>query len=113
MRLAAWDGEYFNCCMLFALIQEKKADLADDAQRVAEDVVEEPRSIFTGLTEFLQNVYEYIRGPDFIGNVLASVLVVFLGVLIFRLLTRGVPRVLQWRRGSRDSLLDGEAVARI
>jgi small-conductance mechanosensitive channel len=76
-------------------------------------VTDEPISIFTGLTEFLQDVYEYIRGPDFMGNILASALVVFLGILFFRVLTRGVPRVLQWRRRSREPLLDVEAVARI
>src|SRR5215211_3248676 len=98
--------------MLFAWLQEKTADLADDAKKVAKGVTDEPLSIFTGLREFLQDVYEYILGPDFIGNVLASLLVALLGVLVFRVLTRGVPRVLQWRR-SRESLLDVEAVARI
>ena len=40
-------------------------------------------------------------------------LVAFLGVLVFRILTRGVPRVLRWRRRNRESLLDEEAVARV
>jgi len=99
--------------MLFALLQEKKADLADDAQKVAKGVVEEPVSIFNGLRQFLHDVYEYILGAAFIGNILASLLVVFLGILFFRVLTRGVPRVLKWRRRSREPLLDVEAVARI
>src|SRR5215218_9712663 len=102
--------------MVFALLQEETTGLAgaaDDAKEVAGDVAEQPISIFTGLREFLQDVYDYILGPDFIGNVLASLLVAFLGVLVFRVLTRGVPRVLQWRRRSRASLLDVEAVARI
>jgi len=76
-------------------------------------VTDESISVFTGLREFLRDVYHYVLGPDFIGNILASVLVVFLGILFFRVLTRGVPRVLQWRRRSRESLLDVEAVARI
>jgi len=76
-------------------------------------VTDESISVFTGLKEFLRDVYHYVLGPDFIGNILASVLVVFLGILFFRVLTRGVPRVLQWRRRSRESLLDVEAVARI
>jgi len=99
--------------MPFALLQEKKADLADDAKKVAKGIADEPVSIFKGLREFLGDVYSYIRGPDFIGNILASLLVVFLGIVVFRLLTRGVPRVLQWRRRSRESLLDEEAVARV
>jgi moderate conductance mechanosensitive channel len=99
--------------MPFALLQEKRADLADDAEKVAKSAADEPLSIFQGLREFLQGVYNYILGPDFIGNVLASLLVAFLGVLVFRFLTRGVPRVLQWRRRSRESLPDVEAVARV
>jgi small conductance mechanosensitive channel len=102
--------------MLFALLQEETtgiAGAADKAGQVAADATEQPRDIFEGLTEFLQNVYHYIRGPDFFGNVLASVLVIFLAILSFRILTRGVPRVLRWRRRSRESLLDADAVARI
>ena len=99
--------------MPFALLQETTANLADDAKKVAKGVAEEPLSIFTGLREFLQDVYNYILGPDFVGNVLASLLVAFLGVLIFRILTRGVPQVLQWRRRNRELLLDEEAVARL
>jgi moderate conductance mechanosensitive channel len=99
--------------MLFALIQEETTGIADGAKKVAGDVVEQPVFVFTGLREFLQGVYHYVLSANFIGNVLASVLVVFLGILFFRILTRGVPRVLQWRRRSRRSLLDAEAVTRI
>jgi small-conductance mechanosensitive channel len=99
--------------MPFALLQEETVDLADNAKKVAKGVTDEPLSIFQGLREFLQDVYRYILGPDFIGNVLASLLVAFLGVLVYRILTRGVPRVLQWRRRNRESLLDVEAVARV
>jgi moderate conductance mechanosensitive channel len=99
--------------MLFALLQEQKADLADNAKKAAKDVVDEPLSIFRGLREFLQNVYDYVLGPNFISSVLASLLVVVLGILIYRILTRGVPRILRWRRSNTESLLDGEAVARI
>ena len=99
--------------MPFALLQETTANLADDAKKVAKGVAEEPLSIYEGLSMFLQDVYNYIHSADFLGRVLASVLVAFLGVLVFRILTRGVPRILQWRRRSRESLLDEEAVARV
>jgi small-conductance mechanosensitive channel len=99
--------------MPFALLQETTANLADDAEKVTKGMAKEPLRIYSGLSEFLQDVYDYILSPDFIGSVLASALVAFLGVLVFRILTRGVPQVLQWRRRSRESLLDEEAVARI
>jgi small conductance mechanosensitive channel len=47
-----------------------------------------------------------------VGDLLASTLVVLLGLLAYRVLTRGVPRVLRWRRRGRE-YLDAEAVARI
>jgi moderate conductance mechanosensitive channel len=101
--------------MLFALLQEKTSDLAgaaDDAKKVAKGAAKEPLSIFKGIREFLDSTREYIISADFIGDVLASLVVVFLGLLVFRFMTRGIPRILQWRR-QREGLLDAEAVARI
>src|SRR5829696_3748468 len=99
--------------MPFALLQETTANLADDAKKVAQGVAEEPLSIYVELRKFLQDVYNYIFSYDFVGNFFAFILVDFLRVLVFRILTRGVPRVLQWRRRSRESLLDEESVARV
>ena len=102
--------------MLFVLLEEETtgiAGAADKAGKVAADATEQPRAIFKGLTEFLQNVSAYVLGPDFVGNVLASLLIIVLAILFFRVLTRGVPRVLRWRRRNRQSLLDAEAVTRI
>ena len=50
--------------MPFALLQETTANLADDATKVAKGVAEEPLSIFMGLREFLQGVYDYIFSTD-------------------------------------------------
>jgi small-conductance mechanosensitive channel len=101
--------------MLFALLQDKTSELAgaaDDAKKVATDATREPRAIFNGIREFLDSTYEYITSAKFIGDVLASLVVVLLGLLVFRFMTRGIPRILQWRR-QREGLLDAEAVARI
>ena len=101
--------------MLFVLLQEKTSDLAgaaDDAKDVATDAAREPLAIFKGIKEFLDSTYHYVTSAGFIGDILASLAVVFLGLLVFRFMTRGIPRVLQWRR-QREGLLDAEAVARI
>jgi moderate conductance mechanosensitive channel len=60
---------------------------------------------------FLTAIYDYLISTEFLSNVIASVLVILLGIFAFRVLTRGLPRVLRWRR--RTDLLDAEAVARI
>ncbi len=99
--------------VFLALIQEETtSDLADAAGNAAEDVAREPRSIFNGISGFLEATYGYLTGPNFIGDMLASTIVVFLGLLSYRVLTRGVPKVLRWRRRQRD-FLDAEAIARI
>ncbi|HET7273475.1 MAG TPA: mechanosensitive ion channel family protein [Rubrobacter sp.] len=100
---------------MLLLIQEKTSDLAgaaNDAKKVAKDATREPLSIFKGIREFLDGTYGYVTSASFIGDILASLVVVFLGLLFFRFMTRGIPRVLQWRR-QREGLLDEEAVARI
>ena len=99
--------------MIFALIQEETtSDLADEAGEAVGDASQESISIFQRISEFLQSTYGYLTSTEFIGNVIASVLVVFLGLVAYRILTRGVPRVLRWRRRRRE-YLDAEAVARI
>jgi moderate conductance mechanosensitive channel len=101
--------------MLFALLQESTSDLAgaaDDAKKVAEHATREPRAIFKGIKDFLDSTYGYVTSAGFIGDILASLVVVFLGLVAYRFMTRGIPRILQWRR-QREGLLDEEAVARI
>ena len=100
---------------MLLFLQEKTSDLAgaaDDAKKVANEATREPRAIFKGITEFLDSTYGYVTDARFIGDILASLVVVFLGLIVFRFMTRGIPRVLQWRR-RREGLLDEEAVARI
>ena len=100
--------------MFLALLQreETTSDLANAAGDAAKDATRDSRSIFNGIREFLGSTYDYVVGPNFIGDIIASALVVFLGLVFYRILTRGVPKVLRWRR-RRQEFLDAEAVARI
>jgi moderate conductance mechanosensitive channel len=71
----------------------------------------ETRTLLSTIKEFLGSLYNYVTSAEFVGNIIASVLVVLLGIFLYRIMTRGVPRVLRWRR--RRNLLDAEAVARV
>ena len=99
----------YNGLVVFALFQEETTGIVD----AAGDVVEQPVTIITRIRDFLGEVYSYVLGPEFIGNVLSSLLVIILGIICYRILTHGLPRVLRWRRRGRESLLDEEDVARI
>src|ERR671916_125516 len=97
--------------VFLALLQQREETTSGLAD-AAGDVAREPKYIYKGITGFLQKTYEYLTSTAFVGDLLASTLVVLLGLLAYRVLTRGVPRVLRWRRRGRE-YLDAEAVARI
>ncbi len=99
--------------MIFALVQEETtSDLADVAAQGVDEASRESFAIFRSITNFLEATYTYLTDARFVGNVIASALVILLGLVAYRILTRGVPRVLRWRRRRRE-YLDSEAVARI
>ncbi len=100
--------------MLIAILQNKSGDSNNlkGAANAAKDVGDESKNQLTGAAKFFSDTYHYFISTDFISNVIASVIVIFLGVFLYRVLTRGVPRILRWRR-LREGLLDAEAIARI
>jgi moderate conductance mechanosensitive channel len=99
----------YSGLVILAFFQEETTGIVD----AAGDAVKQPVSILSQLKDLPGDVYRYVRGPEFIGNVLSSMLVIILGIICYRILTRGLPRVLRWRRRSRETLLDEEDVARI
>ncbi|MDP9485113.1 MAG: mechanosensitive ion channel family protein, partial [Actinomycetota bacterium] len=101
--------------MLLALLQEETTGIegaVNEAGEAAEEVANEPLAVFRAFNGFFEAAGGYIISPEFVGDILASVAVVLLGLVLYRVLTRGVPRVLRWRR-RREGFLDAEAVARI
>ncbi len=101
--------------MLLALLQEETTGIegaVNDAGEAAGEVANEPLAVFRAFNSFFEAAGGYIISPEFVGDMLASAAVVLLGLLFYRVLTRGVPKVLRWRR-RREGFLDAEAVARI
>lgn len=88
---------------------EEAAGAAGDA---AADAGRDTFAVFGVINQFLADTLDYVTSSGFISNVIASLVVVALGILVYRVLTHGVPRVLRWRRG-RQEILDAEAVERI
>lgn len=84
---------------------------ANAAADAGKDATRETVTIFKVVNKFFADTLEYLASTEFIGNVIASIVVVILGLFVYRVLTHGVPRVLRWRR--RRDVLDAEAIARI
>ena len=100
--------------MLLALLQNEPGEETtgiEGAVNAGQEATQETRTLLSTIQEFLAGLYDYVTSAEFVGNVIASVVVAFLGLFLYRTLTRGVPRILRWRR--RRTLLDAETVARI
>jgi small-conductance mechanosensitive channel len=105
--------------MLLTLFQNGSGDettgvegAVDAAGDAGKEATKETVNLLSTLREFVQGLYDYVTSAEFLGNVIASVVVAFLGLFLYRILTHGVPRILRWRR-SRQTLLDAEDVARV
>jgi moderate conductance mechanosensitive channel len=107
-------GTLIFAAMSLALLQTEPTDETAGLQGAVDagqEATKETRTLLSTIIDFVESLYDYVTSAEFVGNVLASVVVVLLGLFLFRVMTRGVPRFLRWR--SRRSLLDAEAVARV
>jgi moderate conductance mechanosensitive channel len=92
---------------------EETTGLAEGAAEAAGRTTEETFNVLSTIQSFFADALDYVTSTEFIGNLLASAVVVVLGLIAYRLLTRGVPRVIRWRTRRRDDILDSETVARL
>ena len=103
--------------MFLTLLQdtskETTAGLGDAAGNAVSDTAHDAGREISRVQQFFDGVYGYFFSTDFLANVIASALVVLFGLFAYRVLTHGVPRMLRWRRGRAEDLLDAESVARI
>ena len=100
--------------MLLMFLQDGSGEETTGLQGAVNETKEaagETAEEISRVQKFFADIYDYLTSPEFIGNVIASVLVILLGIFTYRVLTHGVPRVLRWRR--RTDLLDAETVTRI
>ena len=102
--------------MLLALIQEETTGIEDAAGAATEGLDrtrEETETFLQEVGAFFEGVRDSIIDPKTIAKVIVVAFVVALGIIVYRALIFGVPRVLRWRRRRREEPLDEEAVARI
>jgi small-conductance mechanosensitive channel len=100
-----------------ALVQEEETTSAEGAAEAATQGLKQTGEETQG---FLEEVYAFFEGardaiisPQTIAKIIVAAFVVALGVIVYRMLIYGVPRVLSWRRRRREEPLDEESVARI
>ena len=96
--------------MALALLQTETAEETTGIQGAVNETAEDAGREISRVQEIFANFYDYLTSTEFVSSVIASALVILLGIFAYRVLTHGLPRVVRWRR--RADLLDAEAVAR-
>lgn len=103
--------------VFLALVQEETTSAegaAEAATQGLEKTSRETQQTFLDeVGAFFTGVRDAIISPETIAKVIVAAFVVVLGIIVYRALIYGVPRVLSWRRRHREEPLDEESVARI
>ena len=73
----------------------------------------ETQNFLQEVNAFFTDAWDTLISPQTIAKIIVSVFVVALGIVVYRALIYGVPRVLRWRSRRREEPLDEESVARI
>ena len=98
--------------MLLQQTMEETTGVIDQAAQATNEVNEETGRSLQTVREFFESIGNYATSTEFYAKLIASIIVAVAGIVFYRLLTHGVPRILRWRR-RREEVLDAEAVARL
>lgn len=86
--------------------------LAKQAVQSAQEIPSQTGTVLGVVRDFFASIAGYLLSTKFVGNVLATLIIVVLAVIFYRVVVRLLPRILRWRRPEEDGL-DAHALARI
>jgi small-conductance mechanosensitive channel len=100
-----------------ALLQEEttgeSTGVIEGAAEAAKNIPSKAGEGLSGVSALLNDIATYLGSATFIGNVVATVIVVILATIFYRVAIRLIPRILQWHRPENEEALDAAALARI
>src|SRR5918998_1616444 len=103
--------------VFLALLQQEETTgiegAADAATEGLEETGRETQTFLDEVGAFFTGIRDAVISPETIAKVIVSAFVVALGIIAYRALIYGVPRVIRWRGRRRQEPLDEESVARI
>src|SRR5918998_4137271 len=103
--------------VFLALLQQEETTGIEGAADAATEGIgrtgKETQTYLEQVGDFFRDFQDAIIDPRTIAKVIVAGLLVVLGIIVYRALIYGVPRVLRWRGRRREEPLDEESVARI
>ncbi len=106
--------------LLAALLQSENTDgerTSEETTSVIQEQVgstlDETGDRLAGVKELFDGTISYLNSPQFFANIIATVIVISLSVIFYRVTIRLLPRILHWSRPDDEASLDAAALARI
>ena len=91
---------------------EITGSVANQAAEALQSTQEETFTVLGSVKAFFMGIIGYLTSPTFIANAVATVIVVILATVIYRIAVHLIPRIFRWRR-PEEQILDASALARI
>ncbi len=89
-----------------ATTQETTGGIAEGAGQAIQEVPKETGTLLGVVGDFFASIAGYLTSTQFVANVVATVAVIILATVLYRVVVRLLPRILQWHRpdtGARDA----------
>ena len=106
---------------LIALIQEttggettgESTSVIEGAADAAQQIPEQAQRELGGIDESFNNLFGYMTSSEFISDVVAAFVVIFLALFFYRVIVHLIPRILKWSRPGDEEAIDANTLARI
>ena len=106
--------------LLAALLQSESTDgerTSEETTPVIQEQVgstlDETGDRLAGVKELFDGTISYLNSPQFFANTIATVIVISLSIIFYRVTIHLLPRILHWSRPDNEASLDAAALARI
>ncbi|HVF00059.1 MAG TPA: mechanosensitive ion channel family protein [Rubrobacteraceae bacterium] len=106
--------------LLAALLQSEITDgerTSEETTPVIQEQVgttlDETGDRLAGVKELFDGTISYLNSPQFFANIIATVIVISLSIIFYRVTIHLLPRILHWSRPDDEASLDAAALARI
>ncbi len=84
--------------------EETTVSIAEAAGKAVQEIPGETGTVLGGVRDFFKGIAGYLTSPEFIANIVATVIIIVPAIVLYRIAVHLIPRILQWRRPEDDTL---------
>jgi moderate conductance mechanosensitive channel len=100
--------------LLAAILQEETTgSVIEEAAKAAQDIPQQTGDRLGGVGNLFGDTVAYLTSVEFIVNVVATVIVVVLATVFYRIAVHLIPHILRWSRPEDEEALDAASLYRI